>query len=60
MQRALNTTGRVVLVEPWLTPFLRFVHRICEVPVACRLSNKVDALATLIRYEQHTYEQWPS
>jgi len=58
MQRVLRKDGRVVFVEPWLTPFLRFVHAISENPLARRLSNKMDALATMIQFERRTYEQW--
>jgi SAM-dependent methyltransferase len=58
MQRVLRKDGRVVLVEPWLTPFLKFVHAISENPLARRLSNKMDALATMIQFERRTYEQW--
>lgn len=58
MQRVLRKDGRVVLVEPWLTPFLRFAHAACENPAARRLSNKVDALAVMIEHERRTYEQW--
>src|SRR6266849_7792838 len=28
MQRVLRKEGRVVFVEPWLTPFLKFVHAV--------------------------------
>jgi len=58
MQRVLRKDGRVVLVEPWLTPFLRFVHAVSENPLARRFSNKMDALATMIQFERRTYEQW--
>jgi ubiquinone/menaquinone biosynthesis C-methylase UbiE len=58
MRRVLRTDGRAVLVEPWLTPFLRFVHRVSENPLARRLSNRMDALATMIQFERRTYEQW--
>jgi ubiquinone/menaquinone biosynthesis C-methylase UbiE len=58
MQRLLKKEGRVVFVEPWLTPFLKFVHAVSENPLARRLSNKVDALATMIQFERRTYEQW--
>jgi ubiquinone/menaquinone biosynthesis C-methylase UbiE len=58
MQRVLRKDGRVVFVEPWLTPFLRFVHAVSENPLARRLSNKMDALATMIQFERRTYEQW--
>ncbi|MGB2901716.1 MAG: class I SAM-dependent methyltransferase [Candidatus Acidiferrum sp.] len=58
MQRVLRKEGRVVFVEPWLTPFLRFVHAVSENSLARRLSNKIDALATMIQFERRTYEQW--
>ena len=55
MQRVLRKEGRVVFVEPWLTPFLRFVHWVSGNPLARRLSNRMDALATMIHYERRTY-----
>lgn len=58
MRRVLRPSGRIVLVEPWLTPFLRVAHAISENPLARRLSQKLDALATMIHYERTTYEQW--
>ncbi len=58
MQRVLRRHGRVIFVEPWLTPFLKFVHWVSENPLARRLSNKMDALATMIQFERRTYEQW--
>jgi ubiquinone/menaquinone biosynthesis C-methylase UbiE len=58
MQRVLRKEGRVVIVEPWLTPFLKLVHAVSENPLARRLSNKLDALATMIQFERRTYEQW--
>jgi ubiquinone/menaquinone biosynthesis C-methylase UbiE len=58
MQRVLRKEGRAVFVEPWLTPFLKFVHTVSENPLARRLSNKMDALATMIQFERPTYEQW--
>jgi len=58
MQRVLRSDGRVVIVEPWLTPFLRLVHAISAVRFVRRCSAKLDALATMIDYERATYEQW--
>jgi ubiquinone/menaquinone biosynthesis C-methylase UbiE len=58
MQRVLRKNGRVVLVEPWLTPFLKFVHAVCANRLARRLSPKLDALQTMIEHEQRTYDQW--
>jgi len=60
MQRILRRDGRVVFVEPWLTPFLTLVHFVSENPIARRFSVKMDALATMIEHEIQTYEQWLS
>ena len=56
--RVLRPGGRLVVVEPWLTPFLSLVHTACESRIIRRLSGKVDALATMIVHERRTYEQW--
>ncbi len=58
IRRVLRPDGHVVLVEPWLTPFLRFVHVVAEFPLARRLSAKLDALAVMIQHERQTYENW--
>ena len=58
VNRTLRDDGLFVAIEPWLTPFLSFVHRVCRRRVARRLFRKVDALATMIQYEKQTYEQW--
>jgi ubiquinone/menaquinone biosynthesis C-methylase UbiE len=60
MRRVLRKNGRLVLVEPWRTPFLIVAHLACGNGAARRLSKKVDALATMIQYERRTYEQWLS
>jgi hypothetical protein len=54
----LRKNGRVVLVEPWLTPFLRLIHWIAAKPVARRCSIKIDAFQTMNEHERQTYEQW--
>jgi SAM-dependent methyltransferase len=56
--RVLRPQGRLVVVEPWLDLFLRFVHAVCEVPVARRLSPKVEALAVMVELEGETYRRW--
>jgi SAM-dependent methyltransferase len=58
IRRVLRKDGKFVAVEPWLTPFLRVVHAFSEIPVVRRMSNKIDALATMIEHERQTYEQW--
>src|SRR5947199_1483196 len=60
MQRVLRTNGRVMFVEPWRTPFLTFVHFVSEIPIVRRLSNKMDAFATMSEHEIRTYTQWLS
>jgi ubiquinone/menaquinone biosynthesis C-methylase UbiE len=60
MQRALRKNGRVMFVEPWRTPFLTLVHFISEISIVRRLSNKMDAFATMTEHEIRTYEQWLS
>jgi SAM-dependent methyltransferase len=57
-RRVLRRDGLFVAVEPWLTPFLYFVHAVCRVEAARRLSKKIDALATMIDFEKETYDQW--
>lgn len=58
MHRVLRTGGRVVIVEPWSTPFLSVAHWVSENWLARRLWQKLDALAVMTHYERHTYEQW--
>jgi ubiquinone/menaquinone biosynthesis C-methylase UbiE len=58
IRRVLKRNGQVIFVEPWLTPFLRLVHAVCENPLARKSSAKLAALATMIEYERRTYEQW--
>ncbi len=56
--RVLRPGGRFVAVEPWRTPFLDLVHWVSEKPVVRKLSNKMDAFATMTHYERTTYERW--
>lgn len=60
INRVLRKDGLVVVVEPWLTPFLSFVHWVCNQSAARRLSPKIEALATMIYHERQTYHQWLS
>ena len=58
MCRVLRPGGRIIIIEPWLTPFLRLVHTVCERSIVRRLFPRVDALATMIEEERETYERW--
>ena len=58
VHRVLVPGGRFVIVEPWLTPFLRAVHGTCGLRFARRVWPKLDALAVMIEHERVTYEQW--
>jgi SAM-dependent methyltransferase len=58
MRRVVVPGGRIIIVEPWRTPFLRFVHAVSNRRVVRRLSRKLDALATMTEEELETYERW--
>jgi SAM-dependent methyltransferase len=58
MQRVVVPGGRVVIIEPWLTPFLRAVHVLSERQWLRRLIPKVDAFATMTEEESETYFRW--
>ena len=57
VRRVLKPGGRFVVVEPWLTPFLRSVHWAARGPLR-RMWGRLDALATMIEYEGDTYRRW--
>lgn len=56
--RVLRPGGRFIVVEPWLTPFLRLVHFVSERRLARVFSTKIDAFAVMTENERTTYEQW--
>jgi SAM-dependent methyltransferase len=58
VRRVLRDGGKLVVVEPWMTPFLTFVHAVCNNRLARKVSGRVDALATMIDHERATYEAW--
>jgi ubiquinone/menaquinone biosynthesis C-methylase UbiE len=57
-RRVLKAGGRLLIVEPWLTPFLRFVHWCCRRRFLRALRPRLDALATMIELEADTYFNW--
>jgi hypothetical protein len=58
MRRVITPNGRVIIIEPWLTPFLRVVHIVTEQPLARGVSSTLDAFATMTDEERPTYEAW--
>ena len=58
VSRILKPNGTFYVVEPWMTPFLRWVHTVVRQPAVRRLYSKGDALAEMIEHERETYEQW--
>jgi SAM-dependent methyltransferase len=60
IHRVLRDGGSVVIVEPWMTPFLAFVHLVCKSRVARRLWAKLDAYATICEHERATLAAWLS
>ena len=58
VRRVLRPKGRFMVVEPWLTPFLRAVHALCNQPLARRASSRIEALDCMIKREMRTYSQW--
>jgi ubiquinone/menaquinone biosynthesis C-methylase UbiE len=56
--RVLRPNGRFVLVEPWLTPFLRLIHFLSERDIIRLISRKFDAFAAMTYYEEETYYRW--
>ncbi|MDB4997037.1 MAG: methylase involved in ubiquinone/menaquinone biosynthesis [Myxococcaceae bacterium] len=57
-RRVLSARGRLVVIEPWRTPFLRFVHAVTARASARRLSSKLDAFEEMYVHERETYERW--
>jgi len=60
IRRLLRPAGRFVMVEPWLTPFLRVVHTALQSALLRRRWSKLAALNTMIQCERVTYFNWLS
>lgn len=56
--RVLRPGGKLVVVEPWMTPMLGMVHW-CSFNTLLRRSwSKLDAFATMMEEEEETYLRW--
>ena len=60
IRRLLRPSGRFVMIEPWLTPFLRLVHTAVQNAIVRRSWSKLAALNTMIQCEKVTYFNWLS
>jgi SAM-dependent methyltransferase len=58
MARVAKADGRIVIIEPWRTPFLRMVNWLVAQPIVRRWSVKLDALATMNEEEYPLYDRW--
>ncbi|MBX3444584.1 MAG: class I SAM-dependent methyltransferase [Planctomyces sp.] len=58
VRRILKPGGRLLIVEPWQTPFLALVHECCRRRVVRKLWRKLDALAEMTELEASTYFSW--
>ncbi|HEU4566251.1 MAG TPA: class I SAM-dependent methyltransferase [Gemmatimonadaceae bacterium] len=60
IRRVLRPGGRLIVVEPWLTPFLVLLHAVARRRTARALWPKLDAYQTMVENEIATFEQWLS
>lgn len=58
VRRILRPGGRFVIVEPWMTPFLRAIHFLSRQGLVQRCWSKIEALHTMIDRERATYFAW--
>ena len=58
MVRIVKPAGRIIVIEPWPTPFLRVVNALMHVRVLRSVSSKVDAYARMYEEGRVTYDAW--
>jgi SAM-dependent methyltransferase len=58
MRRVVAPGGRIIIIEPWLTPFLQAVHFLSSRRIVRRLSRTFDAFERMREEERETYERW--
>ena len=56
--RVLRPGGRFVVVEPWMTPYLRAVHALASWKLLQRCWPKIEAFQTMTIRESITYFAW--
>jgi SAM-dependent methyltransferase len=56
--RVLRPLGRIAIVEPWNTPFLRAVHALSRSPLARKAWGRLDAFQVMYERERRTYDHW--
>ena len=56
--RTLDRAGTFIFVEPWSTPFLRFMHKLYRLSFLRTYWPKLDALATMTELEYPIYDNW--
>lgn len=57
-RRVLRPGGRLLVVEPWNTPFLQCVHAASANPLLRMISHRLDSFEQLYIHEQATYDRW--
>jgi len=58
INRVLSSSGRLIVIEPWQTPFLWFVHFMMGIKLVRMLSKSVETYAKLCALERETLEAW--
>lgn len=57
-RRVLVADGKLLVVEPWQTPFLAAVHRLSSLRPLRSLWAKLDAFAVMVEREAPIYQHW--
>jgi len=56
--RVLKPGGRIVIFEPWLTPFLRILHAVSKSCLIRKIFSSIDAFAVMVDHERPVYYRW--
>lgn len=60
IHRILVASGRFVLVEPWQSMYLEFVHFMMSIDFVRKLSKRIETYAILCALERETFKAWLS